>query len=358
MTLKIKKVIPIMAIIITVIFTANTANAISSDFCSLVDSLYQYAIGAVGILSALGIAIAGVIWITAAGNSSKIGEAQSWIISSLLGLALALGAYFILNIINPDLALCGNYSISSIASMGNINTSNPNNTTSLPKKAGYKGTICNTGDGSGEHWCCIINGQLDGADWFNDPSVKRCCTLEFKDKNEAEKWCKNWYRTFFSYKVFGMPNTLSFSIFTDPKSWNYSLEKYYFEDQESTGTEGKNSITVYAKKCSERADVNNWCIARMDPNFCADPKASDGDYCDFAVDLYGYCKNKKCYPCKTWGDACTKDYECPNQAHKLTIQKNAKCGKESLIDFASNLYNFGPGYGPKCENGKCAYVGN
>lgn len=49
------------------------------------------------------IMIAGFQWMTAAGNASAIGQAKSRISSSLIGLLLAIGAYSLLNFVNPSL---------------------------------------------------------------------------------------------------------------------------------------------------------------------------------------------------------------------------------------------------------------
>lgn len=65
--------------------------------------IYNYAIGIVGILATITIMIGGVIWLTAGGNSSKIGEAKAWIVSSLTGLLIALTSYMVLYQINPEI---------------------------------------------------------------------------------------------------------------------------------------------------------------------------------------------------------------------------------------------------------------
>jgi hypothetical protein len=65
--------------------------------------LYKYAIGIVGILAAVVLMIGGVIWITAGGNQTRVGEARAWIGASLTGLIIALTSYMILYQVNPDL---------------------------------------------------------------------------------------------------------------------------------------------------------------------------------------------------------------------------------------------------------------
>ena len=68
-----------------------------------IQSIYNYAIGIVGILAAVVLMYGGVIWLTAGGSPDKVNNAKSWIGASLTGLILALCSYMILNTINPDL---------------------------------------------------------------------------------------------------------------------------------------------------------------------------------------------------------------------------------------------------------------
>lgn len=68
-----------------------------------IQGLYVYGISLISILAVVAMMIAGVIWLTAGGNSQKISEAKKWIGSSLTGLVIAFSSYIILNIINPAL---------------------------------------------------------------------------------------------------------------------------------------------------------------------------------------------------------------------------------------------------------------
>ncbi len=65
--------------------------------------IYKYAIGIVGILSAVVLMIGGILWIVAGGNATTIGEAKAWIGASLTGLVIALCSYLILYQVNPAL---------------------------------------------------------------------------------------------------------------------------------------------------------------------------------------------------------------------------------------------------------------
>ena len=66
-------------------------------------AFYNYAMGLIGVLSAVVIMCGGFIWITAGGNQTRVSTAQSWIGAALSGLILALSAVVILNIVNPEL---------------------------------------------------------------------------------------------------------------------------------------------------------------------------------------------------------------------------------------------------------------
>jgi hypothetical protein len=105
------------------------------NIATYIKAIYNYGVGIVGILAAVGIMVGGFIWLTAGGNASKVGEAQAWIGSSISGLALVMFAYLILNTINPALV---NLKISTVKQVTNDATKD----TSQP----FEGrTTCGTG---------------------------------------------------------------------------------------------------------------------------------------------------------------------------------------------------------------------
>ena len=65
--------------------------------------IYNYSIGAVGILATITMMWGGVRWLTAGGNKEAVADAQSWIKGSLTGLVLMMCSYIILHTVNPDL---------------------------------------------------------------------------------------------------------------------------------------------------------------------------------------------------------------------------------------------------------------
>lgn len=77
----------------------------TSDFTELLHWLLSFMLYAAGILAVFMLVVGGVQYVLAGsmGNPEKIGDAQSRLLSALGGLVLALGAWIILNTINPKL---------------------------------------------------------------------------------------------------------------------------------------------------------------------------------------------------------------------------------------------------------------
>lgn len=73
------------------------------SFIDYLVAFYQWAVGAIAVLAVIMIMVAGFQWMAAAGNAAVIGKAKNRISNSLVGLLLAVGAYSLLNFINPSL---------------------------------------------------------------------------------------------------------------------------------------------------------------------------------------------------------------------------------------------------------------
>lgn len=65
--------------------------------------IYKYLLGIAGILATIVVVVAGVLWLTAGGNTQQITTAKSYISNVLVGLILLFGAHFLLQTINPAL---------------------------------------------------------------------------------------------------------------------------------------------------------------------------------------------------------------------------------------------------------------
>lgn len=75
-----------------------------SDLLSrYIAAIYNWGIGVVGVVAVLMLMAAGLLWLTSGGDGEKINQAKKIIGNTLLGSALLVGSWFILNTINPSL---------------------------------------------------------------------------------------------------------------------------------------------------------------------------------------------------------------------------------------------------------------
>ena len=101
----------------------------SSGLKGFVESIYQFGIWTVGIAAILMITIGGFMYMMSVGNTSKAEVAKGVVTDALIGLAVALAAYLILFIINPDLVNI-NISLKSTGTSSSTSTGTGTGTTS------------------------------------------------------------------------------------------------------------------------------------------------------------------------------------------------------------------------------------
>lgn len=82
---------------------SSNGNIASSWIAEYIVAIYRYGIGIIGLLAMIMIAVGGVRWVISQGNPGKVGEAKGQITGALSGVALALGSYMLLSLINTDL---------------------------------------------------------------------------------------------------------------------------------------------------------------------------------------------------------------------------------------------------------------
>ena len=91
----------------------------ASDFTipQYINELYRGAVAIVGAFALIMIIFHGTKWAMSAGNPSKINDAKDGILQAIIGIVLLLGAYVILNTINPELVTLD---IPTVDQVGNI----------------------------------------------------------------------------------------------------------------------------------------------------------------------------------------------------------------------------------------------
>jgi hypothetical protein len=115
-----KKFFYSLAVIVSNFFLLSVAHAVtismnipgvnttaSSTPGTFIANFYQFALMIGGVLAFGIIVYGGVRYMTSAGNPSGQSDAKEWIEAALLGLLLLVGAYFILNVVNPQMTNLG-----------------------------------------------------------------------------------------------------------------------------------------------------------------------------------------------------------------------------------------------------------
>jgi len=69
----------------------------------LIGKFYTFALAAVGVAALGAIIYGGILHTVSAGSASQQTEARAWIWGAVMGVMLLLGAYLLLNTINPEL---------------------------------------------------------------------------------------------------------------------------------------------------------------------------------------------------------------------------------------------------------------
>ncbi len=158
-------------------YTFDSSAKSTKNIAEYVKAIYKYAIGIVGIIAAVVLMFGGILWITAGGNSGRIGEAKSWIGASLAGLLIALTSYLILATVNPALV---NFKITGVAPVQ-----------VLPTALGCCEFVSEFGNRSCKmafsNDCTTENGNWKGANYSCD-NLGQC--LIMKTWQTGEKECK------------------------------------------------------------------------------------------------------------------------------------------------------------------------
>ncbi len=76
--------------------------------------LYRWLVGIVGMLAAVMMMIGGFQYMTAGGDLGKVGKGKQRITDALTGLVLTVGAYLLLNAVNPNLVSFGSLTIQKL----------------------------------------------------------------------------------------------------------------------------------------------------------------------------------------------------------------------------------------------------
>ena len=131
-------------------------------------SLYNFLLGAVGIIAMMMLVYGGFRYMTSAGNSAAMGDAKDIVYSAIIGLALALVSYLIISTINPELLFAQDPKLATFEI--------PEYSTNLPANS----CSYNLPGFEPDHCRCIGDDAEKGGD----------TTCEF-NKSDYDDWCNN-----------------------------------------------------------------------------------------------------------------------------------------------------------------------
>ena len=80
---------------------------------TLIEQIFTWSLAVLGIAVFVMVFYAGFLWLTAAGNTAKVGDAKSRITNAVFGAIILLSAYLILYTINPDF-VCQTFNLPGI----------------------------------------------------------------------------------------------------------------------------------------------------------------------------------------------------------------------------------------------------
>lgn len=93
-------------------------SGLGSDLPGYVSAIYKMALIIVTLSAVLMLTVGGFMYLTSAGNTASIGTAKGIIYDSLIGLVIALSAWLVLYVINPDLVEINLTALAPVAPIG------------------------------------------------------------------------------------------------------------------------------------------------------------------------------------------------------------------------------------------------
>ena len=250
----------------------STVNGImTSDLLAkYIQAFYNYGLAIAGILAAIVLMAGGVLWLTSAGNDSRITQAKELITGSIIGALILFGSWIILNTVNPDLLQLKIITVKTIPTITYCCDQAKGNVLTDANGKCASGSICQAGAQ------CINQGfdpKIANDNYFTCININKAFCCEFKASGGSRgRFCQS------------VAIGKSCKDVTPPHDY-YSYFKSY------------NSF------CSTRETVDS-CL----PEDCVG--AEDASICN----LDGFCYKEMC-----WNGAGKKDEPCGNVKDALCL---------------------------------------
>jgi len=233
-----------------------------------IQAFYNYGMAIVAILAAIVLMAGGLLWLTSAGNDTRISQAKELISGSIVGSIILLSSWIILNTVNPDLL-----------NLRTIQIQYQKPITSLMCE-----WRCASGGG-------IVNDALQSTSQWQASSASTC-----------------------QQSIGAMPRTAC------PMTQSYSC--YCMNNINVTPAEAQSLVACINPDGSPLPDYTS-CEVKTAPVPGADPLATIANqktvYSGYCKSGSGVSKQTECIPCSTSGQTCDyyadgADYTCANQS--------------------------------------------
>lgn len=162
--------IEIIAIVLsTAAIAAEEQKEISLGIAEQIGNFYAWALGIGGLIALGALVLGGILYTASAGNASRQDDAKQWIVGALVGLLILFGAWFILNIINPNLL-----KLTDLTLLVNKGGGGSNGSGNLPPPPPViDGQACPVGTGL-SYSNDFCGGNLAGNPRFPDSCLREC----------------------------------------------------------------------------------------------------------------------------------------------------------------------------------------
>lgn len=246
-----------------------------------VSAAYTWGLSILGVIAVLMLMAGGIIWTTSFGDSGKIEQAKKMISGSLLGSFILVGAYFLLNTINPNLT---NLPVIEMTVIKKINIGCCEKLKGETKGDMTISSNCETGYFYEDKILNYSTGKCEEA---------ICCIKEKTTTNTTID------KTFERISCFDTSKTKCNRLKADQAD----NSKYSYVNS---------SCSEYSK-CSNSAQGSNWCNNKKNGERVLD----------------GYCYNQKIYPIKgTLGEPCG---EKSSNGYGICIKNSLTCKDKNNI---------------------------
>ncbi|TAK96557.1 hypothetical protein EPO05_01700 [Patescibacteria group bacterium] len=78
-------------------------NTPTDDYYRTIGNVLTYFLAVIGIVSVIGIAVSGVLYLTAGGDEKRVERAKSWIVYTVAALVVTLIGYVILKLVSRSI---------------------------------------------------------------------------------------------------------------------------------------------------------------------------------------------------------------------------------------------------------------